>query len=403
MKNTIYYALLLITASQLLAGPSEDTFGAGARNKALGGAGISIAEDYTATFYNPSLLAICRGSRLSLGYDLVHTSLNDSNSATEQLGTYQAMNLGFCLKPLNHVGIGVYSNFSLGPIQFSAGTLDPTPTFIMYAGDLKAFSMMMGAGYSPIKQLSIGAAMSLGTGVNLGTDLTVKISEPYIVAKFPAKIAPIVGAIIGVTGIPLPDWKLSFVYRSATYGQLDITTSGSIGGLPNGPLKLAETFIQGFISYSPHQIALGSSYLLAEKWLFTADATYYFWSKYPGPFLQIQNSPTSRIGAGVTIAEIEPANFTDVIVPRAGVEYNAWDKLKVRAGYAFRPTPAPVPAGKAQLLDANAHRLSLGAGYEFQLYQNIFLIADAFFSADILQDGRGGAINTGLLVGAEYD
>lgn len=203
---------------------------------------------------------------------------------------------------------------------------------------------------------------------------------------------------MGVTGIPIPDWKISLVYRSATYGQIDINVKVNYTTEP-----VANTLIKGFLSYSPHQIALGTSYLVTEKWLLTGDATYYFWSKYPGPFLEIKNSENSGYYKGVTIAGIELPNFSDVIVPRAGIEYTAWDKLKLRAGYSFRTTPAPEPIGKARLLDASAHRISLGTGYEFQLYQNIFLIADAFFSADILQDGRGSVINTGLLVGAEYD
>jgi hypothetical protein len=384
----------------LFAGPIEDTFGAGARNKALGGAGINIAEDYTATFYNPSLLALCRGSRLSMGYDLIHTSLNDSNPEAEQLGTYQAINLGFCLKPLNHVGIGVYSNFSLGPIEFTANTLNTTPTFIMYAGDLKAFSMMMGGGYAPIKQLTIGAAMSLATGVTLGTDLKIKPGSPTpIEASFPAQISPIVGAIVGVTATPLQDWKLGLVYRSSTYGKINIKADATF----LQPPPLNTTYIEGYLSYSPHQIAFGSSYFLNEKLLLTGDATYYFWSAYPGPFLEIKTDPNSVVGANWTIAGTEPPNFSDIIVPRAGIEYTVWDKLILRAGYSFRPTPAPVPAGKAKLLDASAHRISAGVGYEFQLYQNIFLISDVFFSADILQDGRGSVINTGLLIGAEYD
>jgi long-chain fatty acid transport protein len=400
MKAFSYYVLLIISASQLLAGPIEDTFGVGARNKALGGAGINIAEDYTATFYNPALLALCRGSRLSLGYDFIHTGLKNNNSEADQLGNYQAMNMGFCLKPLNHVGIGLYSNFSMGPIEFNAQTLTTTPTFVMYGGDLKAFSMMLGMGYAPIKQLSFGAAMSMATGVNLGSNLTYTPGgNPPLQAQFPAQISPIVGAIVGVTGIPLPDWKLSFVYRSSTYGQIDIKTKFDVT-----TNNIAETLVQGFISYSPHQFALGSSYLLTDKWLLTGDITYYLWSKYEGPFLRVQNSPSSTIQPTLVIAGTQPPNFSNIFVSRIGVEYTVWDKLKLRAGYAFRPTPAPPPTpGGAQLLDASAHRLSLGTGYEFQLYQNIFLIADAFFAADILHDGRGSAINTGLLIGAEYD
>ena len=392
------FVLLLFLAIPIYAGPIEDTFGAGARNKAMAGAAINIAEDYTATFYNPSLLALCRGSRLSLGYDYINTNLN-SDPAAEQLDNYQAMDMGFCLKPLNKVGIGLYSNFSLGPIEFAPSTQDTTPTFIMYAGELKAFSMMMGAGYAPFKQLSFGLGMSISTGVGLGADMTLNTKRPpSIVAKFPARISPIVGIIAGVTGIPLPDWRLSLVYRSATYGQINIKATANWNDT-----GLVETEVKGFLSYSPHQIAFGSSYLLEDKWLFSGDLTYYFWSKYQGPFLQIRNTPNSLFAGGWIIADIETPNFTDIIVPRFGVEYTVWDKLKLRAGYSFRPTPAPEPTGVARILDAAAHRVSFGTGYEFQLYQNIFLIADAFFAADILQNNRGTAMNTGILIGAEYD
>lgn len=303
MMTLIRYAVFLLSAYPLSAGPIEDTFGAGARNKGMAGAGLSIAEDYTATFYNPSLLALCRGSRLSLGYDYIHTNLNP-NPEAEQLGDYNSLNLGFCLKPLNQVGIGVYSNFSMGPIEFTANTLNTQPTFIMYAGDLKAFSMMMGAGYAPFKQLSLGIGMSMATGVSLGTDLTVNTRKsPAIVAKFPAQISPIVGVIAGVTAIPLRDWRLSFVYRSATYGQIDIKATTNLNSQ-----NLTETDIKGFLSYSPHQIALGSSYFLADRWLFSADVTYYLWSQYQGPFLSIENPSTSTLAQGITIAKTEPPN-----------------------------------------------------------------------------------------------
>lgn len=398
MRIDVYYAVLLLTVFPLMAGPMEDTFGAGARNKALGGAGLSIAEDDSATFYNPSLLALCRGSRLSVGYDFIHTGLNDPDPKAEQLGNYQALNLGFCLKPLNQVGIGVYSNFSLGPIQFKTGTLNVTPTFIMYAGDLKAFSMMMGAGYAPIKQLTLGVGMSLSNGVNLETDISYDpFRDPGLVAQLPAQISPILGLIAGVTAIPLDHWRLSLVYRSAIFGSMNIKSNLSFKDSPVHSL-----IVQGFLSYSPHQIAFGSSYVILEKWLLTADITYYLWSKYPGPFLLVETSH-NILPVGDFRIPIEDPQFSDIFVPRVGLEYTIWDELKLRAGYSFRPTPAPIPANRAQLLDASAHRVSFGLGYEFQLYQNIFLIADAFFSADFLQDGRGSVINTGLLVGAEYD
>ncbi len=391
------FLLLILCSLTAIAGPMEDTFGVGARNRALGGAGVSIAEDYSATFYNPSLLAKCRGSRLSLEYDYIHTGLKYSEPA-EQLGNYNGMNLGFCLKPLNQVGIGMYTNFSMGPIEFTPSTLTTKPDFILYSGDLKTFTMMAGIGYAPIKQFAIGAAISMATGVSLGTNLNYNPGgAPALSANFPAQISPIIGGIFGVTVTPLEDWRLGLVYRTQTYGSVLINANFQVGDT-----KASSTQIEGYLAYSPHQIALSSSYMLLEKWIFSGDLTYYFWSSYPGPFLQV-SSTGGAIVPKFVIAGIEPPNFSNTLVPRFGVEYNVWDKIKLRAGYSYRPSPAPQPVGLSKLVDASANRISLGAGYEFQLYQNIFLTADAYFAADILANSRGSAISTGLLIGAEYD
>ncbi|MBL4817725.1 MAG: outer membrane protein transport protein [Deltaproteobacteria bacterium] len=392
--DNVICVLVLLLGFNLSATPMEDTFGAGARNKALAGAATPIADDYTAAFYNPALLALCRGSRLSVGYDFVHTGLKPelTKENMNQLGNYSSISMGFCLKPLNQVGIGLYSNFSMGPIEFSPSTAKTEPTYVLYGPDLKAFSMMASAGYAPIKQFAIGVGMSLASGVNMRTIADIFPAQGgKVSASFPSQITPILGGIVGVIGVPLEDWRLSLVYRSATFGQINIKLDQKLAGL-----DVAAAEIEGFLSYSPHQIALGSSYLLASKWLFTGDLTLYFWQNYPGPFLLITSNnfkePISAPGS---------ANFSNIVVPRFGIEYGPWNGLKFRGGYSFRPTPAT--GGNKSLIDASAQRVAVGLGYEFQLYQNIFLTADAFFSADILHDGRGSAINTGLVIGAEYD
>ncbi|MBH1988604.1 MAG: outer membrane protein transport protein [Myxococcaceae bacterium] len=396
MKNTLFKLIGLFWPIAALAGPIEDVFGAGARNKALGGAGVAIAEDYTATFYNPSLLSFCRGSRLSLGYDYVHTGLHATPPA-EQLNHYQSMNLGLCLKPLSTVGIGIYTNLSLGPIEFNPKTEDTTPTFVLYGPDLKAFSMIMAVGYAPFPWLTIGAGASLSTSVKLGANLNTSIgAQTPVSAEFPTQISPILGALVGITGVPIPELKLSLVYRSTSYGAIDIVQKTD---LYNQPLITINT--QGYLAYSPHQLAFGSSYVFDHRLMVSADATLYFWSAYPGRYLEIVTSQASTFAPGKTISQGGNPGFSNILVPRFGLEYEVWDKLKLRAGYSYRSSP--VADNSSLLLDAAANRFSLGAGYEFQLYQNIFLITDVFFSADVLRNNRGSVLNMGILIGAEYD
>ena len=53
-------------------------------------------------------------------------------------------------------------------------------------------------------------------------------------------------------------------------------------------------------------------------------------------------------------------------MPRIGAEY-VGDGWAARGGYSFRPTPAPTPKSRANILDGDTHTISLGGSLKFDL------------------------------------
>src|SRR5439155_714719 len=58
-------------------------------------------------------------------------------------------------------------------------------------------------------------------------------------------------------------------------------------------------------------------------------------------------------------------SLSDVWVARLGAELRPIDRLALRLGYIYRPTPVPDQGRRTSYLDCTAHVLSLGAGWSF--------------------------------------
>jgi long-chain fatty acid transport protein len=79
------------------------------------------------------------------------------------------------------------------------------------------------------------------------------------------------------------------------------------------------------------------------------------------------------------------------VIPRAGVEWRAWQRpklaLDVRAGYSYEPTPVPEQIGESNLADSDKHTVSVGAGLELSNVTSILprpLAIDVHFATTYL-------------------
>ena len=396
MKGQYFWYLLsslisIIQVTSLHAGPSEDSFGAGSRVQAMGGAGVALSQDASSTFYNPALLTKCPKQTFSLGYQLMRTNLKvqDSKKATlqnKQLDFLQTVNLGACLSPFTNFSFGLYASFPAQlPLQLpSIESLNGTLQFLMY-GDNAAFpSVVAGLAYAPIRQLSFGLAAAMSAGVAIRQSMNI----PVFAATVSPQLFPIIQLIAGVAGEPAEKLRLSFVYRQAGFGRFDVDVDTNaffrIPGLGNVGDASLPFLLGSVLSYSPAQIAFGLSYQPTPFLLIGVDVTHYQWSDYAGPFMSARAKKDTWGAYPITFPKEEDFNFQDTFLPRAGFEYALNEKTKIRAGYAFHMSPAPVPSKISNLLDGNVHRVTLGSGYRLGSLSDVTITLDAFVAVDVM-------------------
>jgi len=99
--------------------------------------------------------------------------------------------------------------------------------------------------------------------------------------------------------------------------------------------------------WSPEELALGATLRLPARVSISADALWARWSA----FRTIHNRPA------------EPA-WSDVVVPRAGVEWAPVDGLAVRAGTSWAWSPVPDQSGETNLLDSDRLVVAVGLGLD---------------------------------------
>ena len=423
MKGQYFRYVLIILigvtfVTVLHAGPSEDIFGASSRVQAMGGAGTAFSQDASATFYNPALLTKCPKQTLSLGYQLANTDLivkdnKNKDLPNKQLGFSQATNIGACLSPFENLGAGFYASFPLQmPLKIpDIETINSTPRFLMYGANATFPTAVVGLAYAPLKQLSLGLSVALSAGVGIHQTMNM----PVFASTVSPHIYPLLRVIAGVTGNPLEALTLSLVYRQASYGQFSVdveTTTTPISWMASAGLALQ---LGSVLGYSPEQIAFGLSYQFGSSWLLGADLTYYLWASAPSIFMSAKAKRHTFISNKMTFPAEENMALRNSFVPRLGLEYSLNEKVKIRLGYAFHMSAAPIPSKISNILDGNIHRATFGSGYRFLSFSKISLTADAFVAVDVMLQKSvaksneprnynfgGSAMSAGLTLKAEY-
>jgi hypothetical protein len=115
--------------------------------------------------------------------------------------------------------------------------------------------------------------------------------------------------------------------------------------------------------FSPHQLAFGGVYRFWNGFSLAADLTWYHWSAYPGPFIDVRLAPDSPAGAAVNMPTTPILHFRNTVEPRVGLEYVFNHQLALRTGYGFKPTVIAPPSQETNVLDTHVHFFSGGIGY----------------------------------------
>jgi len=327
------------TSTSFGGGPIFTRFGVGdllhfggSRIDAMGGAGISLIGDGFLNRLNPAGIARISFTRFSAGFEYSGYSSSDANgSGMYARGAFKGLGLAFPISREN----GIVMMLEASPystVNYATQSRDSLLQQDFYGtGGLSMISI--GSTYAPAKRLTFG----------------VKMNHVY-------------GRIRQVGNFTFfdPSYLNSEVHRSDFYGGYTFTIGGifdGFGNLFNSPSL--DPLCVGFVLTTPTTLSVdresvlsttestdttfrgtgkvdlpvsfgfGLSYLLADRYVVTGDASFMQWQKaqfFGSTIPQMRNS--SRFGIGFEALPLrETESFLKRIAYRAGIYYNATNYL----------------------------------------------------------------------------
>ncbi len=360
-----------------------DVFGYSGRSVGMAGALTAGATDYTALFYNPAALTLQPKISLGAGATLMvpDVFIDRDDADSEITGRLPELNAGLHLGwryPLGGVfeekvaiGLGVYLPF--GRVIRVQG-LDPTrPQFYLYQNLQDKLVILAGVAYRPVEWFSFGIGAQVLADITGGATLALDaMNSAFERTDIELELTPSASLTGGLHFTPLEGLNIGLAYRGESGLTFTLPVVVSEGEALSLIIDVTQTVL-----WTPHEIALGVSYTIAEiKLLLSLDLTYAMWSRAPDPSprlsVDIGGTLVEGLGLGSALdisSDVPPLNmgFSDTLTPRFGAEWEPpeLDWLRVRLGYFYRPTPAPRQTGVTAYLDNDAHVLSLGAGFVF--------------------------------------
>jgi long-chain fatty acid transport protein len=262
----------------------------------------------------------------------------------------------------NHVaaGIGFFAPFGLG------SQWPPTweGRYITTFSTLKTYNLNPVISIRPIERFSLAFGFNV-----MWSSVELKRKIPVVLGpfQFPDGESQLkgegqgfgfnLGALLEVTkGV-----KLGLSYRSEIginhKGDLDLTTLPAV--VP-GPRRISGS---AHLSYPP-LVTMGISVSRFPPLTFNFDATWTGWSSFDE--VRVNLSQPVLVNGVPTTTTVQPKNWKDTWTFRFGMNYQATEKIKLRAGYIFDLTPVPDETFDPQVPNGNRHIFTAGADWQIK-------------------------------------
>ena len=372
-------ALLLLLLAPLNAHASTfDTFGFGSRALSMGGAMTADARDFTATFYNPSL--IVNHNLINLGFGIFYESPSTTVTPDDPAASLNAVSppssasytLGFIFpfagKLRDRLGLGVGISLPTRNLIKVQAVEPSEPNWYLYQSSPDRIQVFLGLGGKPFDWLYLGlglqALSDFSGNINFNVDLFNKSFQRRDLVN---ELVTKQGLVAGATLIPLKNLQIGFCWRQSMELDYELPTNIALGDV--GSLFLD---VKGVTFFTPNEFTLGVHYEPIDSLTLDADLEYARWSTAPNPAAAIKVAFSGVLASGLGLTNAlsmssadAPPGFDDILIPRFGVEWKVVDSVDLRAGYYFRPTMIPLQNGVTNLLDGPTHVLSGGIGFRF--------------------------------------
>ena len=384
-----------------------DAFGAGSRATAMGGAATAASEDSSANYYNPAGLVRGHDLRIDIGYRYAQPLLRMNG---RDVGVDASR--GFL--------IGLVAPGHIGPFRFAFGATMwlpdqrltrvrslpfDQPRFVLFDNRPQRLYMAANLAIQIVPGLYVGGGLTFmsKTAGQLFLKGSIAVSDPdasSLVSKIDVDLVAVRYPQFGILWDVTRWLSIGVSYRHSFVLNLDqqFRIDGNIGNPGLTPIVENGYFAAHSISsdlFQPWQLTAGAALRLKRELLVTFDVTYARWSEFPIPAADL----TLGLDIGIYNDRVmlpaprsyPPSNFHDIVIPRAGVEWRAWQRpklaLDVRAGYSYEPTPVPEQIGESNFADSDKHTFSVGAGLELARITSILprpLALDVHFAATYL-------------------
>jgi len=377
-----------------------ENYGHGARAIGMGGAFVGLADDFSATFYNPAGLAQISGHRAIFGYHLGLPSLHieEINGAEEHEvdDKLHAPYIALVADLTRGLDLGRRLVFGLAgafPGNFKSAYK------ARYGTDFDPYFPIFGDGHEDQRIcLWFGPAVEVfpwlfaGGGCAFivhGEDVEIEVAVDALTGEVveertrasmhvSTEIAPLAGVLLK----PHDRISIGAVWRKEVAFEAPQQRATMSAIFPMGVEVPVEIVLPIHAHYTPAQYALGLSWRPLDRLLIAADVTYTDWSGY-----------TLNDGT-----QLDPP-MRDRWVPRIGTELEVAEGLGVRAGYAYLASPLPRqrPGFAVNLVDSTRHIFSLGSGYAIE-WPDLFshpLGIEAFVQVQYLEPRNFPNVNPG--------
>ncbi len=372
---------------------------AGSGALGMGGAFAAVADDASAIFANPAGIARLQGNHVLIGaaghvqrleftgappypgYGIKEKSPNDIHFDPHAFATFH-------LSDYVVGGIGMYVPFSWRTDWQRREAF--TGRYVM------ATAEMSGLYLNPTVAMEVTPGLSAGIGLDVVfTDArfvryeptTIQIDARTAVADL-AKMTVVMDPSLGVTfnaGL-LIDWSAFHIGLSYRHGldnslegdaEFDFIGTGS-GDLDDGLRdRLPDAQRASLNLPFPAVATLGVAWNIADGWLAAADVELTRWSVFDVLDFEFEDTALSRV---------YERRYEDVVSFRGGLSVPAGERLAVRLGGLYEPTPAPTLAIGPFLPDADRFGITAGIGYAYERWRLDIHEQLVFFSETDVSD-----------------
>ncbi len=335
MKKLLSLVLFISVVSATYAGGYRVSV-QGQRAIAMGHTGVAVVNSAELVFFNPAGLVYLENNlNVSVGASAIFTdviyqnaSLGTSAETDSSVGTPLNLYGSYKVNDWMSVGLGVYTPYG----SEVTWPTDWAGSHLVNNIDLAAIYVQPVVSFKLSDYFSIGGGPIYVTGsVNFNrnfnrslTDIEGNRSNITVDDSGVSNWGWSVGAMFN----PTENLRIGFSYRSEIILEAE-DGEATFANFPNSPAFPAN----GNTTFSaelplPAELTVGLSYEY-KKWLFAFDFNRQYWEVYESLDLTFGNGATS----------LNPRNYKNSSVYRFGLQYQATEKIALRAGYYRDESP----------------------------------------------------------------